>query len=168
LFTVPDRSPLSGPGPETCPTVVWLRGEHDISTDGSLCLVLARAIALNDAPIVLDLSEVELMCASTLGVIVAARDFLRQRSRLLTVRSPSACVRRVLGICHLDALVAPSPEEADALAPKALGSWVTVPAIEQPCRPTEVPAPGRAPEHAGQGAALRAHVVKIQRMADIA
>jgi hypothetical protein len=34
-FTVPPAVPR-GSGPE--PTVVWLAGEHDISTDGALCL----------------------------------------------------------------------------------------------------------------------------------
>jgi len=168
LLAVPDRPPLTGPRPETGPTVVWLRGEQDISTDGALCLALARAMALNDTAIVVDLSEVELMCASTLGVIVAARELLRQRSRLLTVRSPSTYVRRVIGICRLDALLAPSPEELDALAAKALGSWVTVPATEQAGRQTDMPAPGCAAELVGQGAALMAQAATAERVANIA
>jgi anti-anti-sigma factor len=84
FFIVPDRVPLSWAGPEPGPTVVWLRGEHDITTDRALSLTVARAIALNDAPLVLDLSEVEFLGASTLEVIVRAREFLHHRSRSLT------------------------------------------------------------------------------------
>ena len=51
--------PVLRAGPEADPIVVRLRGEHDCSTDDALCLELARAIALNDAALVLDLSEVE-------------------------------------------------------------------------------------------------------------
>jgi anti-anti-sigma factor len=81
------RLSLPGAGPEAAPTVVWLRGEHDIATDGERRRVLACVTAANDAAIVVDLSEVELMSASTLGVIVTARKLLRQQSRSLTVRS---------------------------------------------------------------------------------
>jgi anti-anti-sigma factor len=128
-FAVPDRPSLQGPGPETSPTVVWLHGEYDISTDGALCRTLARAIALNDAALVLDLSDVKHISASTLGVIVSARKLLRQQSRPLTVRSPSAFVRRIIGICGLDELFGPSPE--DGAVPEALGSWVEIPLAGQ-------------------------------------
>ena len=167
-FIVPDRHLLSGERPELCPTVVWLRGEHDIATDGALCLTLARAIAHNDADLVLDLSEVELMCASTIGVIVAAREFLRQRLRTLTVRCPSLFVRRTIGICGLDDFIVPRPAEAEALPVNALGSWVAVPATEQPGRRTDVPAPSRVAQHVGQSADRALRAVKAERMADIA
>jgi hypothetical protein len=38
-FFVPCTVPR---GSEPEPIVVWLEGEHDISTDGALCLTLAR------------------------------------------------------------------------------------------------------------------------------
>jgi len=69
------RVSLPGVGRETRPTVVWLRGEQDIATDGELRRVLACGMA-NDAAIVVDLSDVELMSASTLGVLVTARALL--------------------------------------------------------------------------------------------
>ena len=111
FFVTADRALLPGAAPAAGPTIVWLRGEHDIATDGALLGVLSRAIAANDAAIVLDLSEVVLMSASTLGVVVAARNLLRRRSRSLTVRSPSASVRRIIGICGLDDLFSPDAEE---------------------------------------------------------
>ena len=148
-FAVPDRPSLRGPGPETSPTVVWLHGEHDISTDGALCRALACAIALNDAALVLDLSDVRHISASTLGVIVSARKLLRQQSRSLTVRSPSAFVRRIIGICGLDELFGPGPE--DGVVPDALGSWVVIPLAEQaaPQSGAFSLAPEFAPAHVG-------------------
>jgi anti-anti-sigma factor len=137
FFTVSNRPP--GPaGSEAEPIVVWLRGEHDIATDSALRRTLERAIAFNQSALVLDVAKVELMSASTLGVIVTARNFLRQRSRALTVRHPSPHVRRIIAICNLDYLFSPdlnlcradlnpfSPDlaEAGARSVKALNSWV--------------------------------------------
>jgi anti-anti-sigma factor len=50
--------------------VVWLRGEHDIATTVELSETLVRAIAIDDADLVVDLSEVQFIDASTIGVIV--------------------------------------------------------------------------------------------------
>ena len=125
-FIIPDRSPMSGEGADG-DIVIWLRGEHDISTDDALSLTLARAVALDDSGLVLDLSDVEFMSASTLGVIVRAREFLRGRSLSLTVRSPSARARRAMGACHLDDLLGPGPEKPGDEKKNALGTWVEVP-----------------------------------------
>jgi anti-anti-sigma factor len=152
------RLSLPDMGPETSPTVVWLQGKHDVATDGELRRVLACVIGANDAAIVLDLSDVELMSASTLGVIVAARELLRQHSRSLTVRCPSAFVRCIIGICALDDLFGSSGQKTDDGAGDALVSWVEV--------------PSSVPEHiAGQvGVAvdLRAHGVTVERGAEMA
>ena len=91
---------------------------------GALCRALAHAIALDDAAVVVDLSEAEPMGLSTLAVIVRAREFLRLWSRSLTVRSPSPSARRLMGICSLKDLLGPE----DAVGPgKTLASWVEVP-----------------------------------------
>jgi len=147
-----------GVAPEAGPTVVWLRGEHDIATDGELRRVLACVIAANDAAIVLDLSEVELMSASTLGVLVTARALLGEQSRSLTVRSPSAFVRRVIGICGLNDLLAPSSQKTDGGAGDALGSWVAVPSSE----------PVHLPGHVGGAIDLRANAVIVEQGAEMA
>ena len=66
FFTIPP--PVArGCEPETI--AVWLAGEHDSSTDGALCLTLAHAIALEPAAIVIDLSAVPVISASTLKTI---------------------------------------------------------------------------------------------------
>jgi hypothetical protein len=49
FFTVPCPVPR---GSEPEPIVVWLEGEHDISTDGALCLTLARPTASEPAALV--------------------------------------------------------------------------------------------------------------------
>ena len=104
-------SRLLGAGPDAGATVVWLRGEHDISTDAELSATLASAIELGRDALVLDLSEVEFLSGSTVTVIVRAREFLSRSSRSLTVRSPSASVRRVIEICGLSDLIGPGPDD---------------------------------------------------------
>jgi anti-anti-sigma factor len=128
FFTVSNRPSARPGGSEMGLIVVWLWGEHDLSTDSALCLTLARAIALDGAGLIVDLSGVEFMGASTLSIIVRARDFLLQRSASFTVRSPSAFARRVIRVCGLDDLLGLSPEMAAYVTGEALRSWVAVPA----------------------------------------
>jgi anti-anti-sigma factor len=120
---------LSRPGAEAHPTVVWLRGEHDLSTMEALCLTIAQAIAHDDGTLVIDLSEVHLMSAETVGVLVRTRDYLRVRSRSLTLRRPSMCVRQVFETCGLPDLldVEPAEETGATQSAVALASWVAVP-----------------------------------------
>ena len=134
-------------------TVVWLQGEHDLSTAAALADTLARAIALDDADLVIDLSEVQFMSAATVGIIVRADALLRAQSRSLALRAPSTCARRVLELCgvagELDLdLEDTAPETTTA---SALGSWVAVPVAERAdvpaaasaSSPDSAPDPGR-------------------------
>ena len=73
---------------------------------------MARAIAFDEADVVVDLSEVTFMGAATVGVILRAEAFLRERSRSLMLRSPSTCSRRILGLCGWGDLI--DPRCADA------------------------------------------------------
>jgi anti-anti-sigma factor len=150
FFTVADRPTLTQGGTRAGPIIVWLQGEHDLCTDDALCMTLARAIALDDAGLVLDLSEVGFIAVSTLRVIVRAQEFLQHRSLSLTVRSPSPCARRVIGACGLDDLLGPNAEELSAELPgdeagNALGTWVEVPAARRAAggkRTTKLPEGG--------------------------
>ena len=133
FFAVADRPTLAQGGTGAGPIIVWLQGEHDLSTDDALSMNLARAISLDLAGLVLDLSEVAFIAVSTLRVIVRAQEFLQDRSRSLTVRSPSPCARRVIGACGLDDLLGLNPEGLGAeVRPSgegnALRTWVEVPA----------------------------------------
>jgi anti-anti-sigma factor len=88
-------------------TVVWLDGEHDIATVLLLSDTLAKAIALDDVDVVVDLSEVEFIDAATIGVLLKGWSFLQGRSRTLTLRSPSRCAARIIDICGLNSLIEP-------------------------------------------------------------
>ncbi len=151
FFTLSERPPLSAGGSEASLIVVWLWGEHDASTDRALTLTLACAIGVDSAGLVVDLSEVEFMAASTVEIIVRARDFLRQRSASLTVRAPSAPARRSIDACGFSELLGPGPETAVDLTAKALGSWVAVPEVERSeARPRpSPPEPDRVPTCTG-------------------
>ena len=86
-------------------TVVWLAGELDLATMEVLTQTLARAIAVDDADLVVDLSEVVGMDAETVGVLVRSRDFLRSQSRDLVVRAPSECARSAVEVGGLGDLI---------------------------------------------------------------
>jgi anti-anti-sigma factor len=124
-------------------TVVWLRGEHDVSTVAALSETMARAIALDDGDVVVDLSDVQFMGAATVRVIIRAREFLRLRSRFLVLRSPSECARRTLDVCGHSDLLDPRPADATPLTGPAgaLGTWVVVPATERIDRRADASAP---------------------------
>jgi anti-anti-sigma regulatory factor len=168
---VSKQCPARGTGHGAGPTVVRLRGVQDVSTDPALCRALARAIAVDDAAVVVDLSEAEPMGLSTLAVIVRAREFLRFWSRPLTVRSPSSSARRLIGICLLKDLLGPEKTFGPGTA---LASWVEVPTttdrrnvpsatgdrwlvpsatVDRRLVPSAT-APARVSEHASQGGDL--------------
>jgi anti-anti-sigma factor len=81
--------------------VVWVRGEHDISTRDRVTVRLAKAAGRDAADIVVDLSGVTFMDASTIGALVASRNDLRVHSRSLTFRHPSQTAQRLLDLCGL-------------------------------------------------------------------
>jgi anti-sigma B factor antagonist len=90
-------------------TVVWDDGEQDMGTAGKLWERLDRAIVFGDGDVVLDMSGVTFLDASTIGVVVRACRHLRQRSRSLAVRPPSTCARRLFELCDLADLITPAP-----------------------------------------------------------
>jgi anti-anti-sigma factor len=167
-FTVSDRLTLSREGREAGPIVIWLWGEHDLSTDEALCATLARAIAVDSPGLVLDLSEVDFIAVSTLRVIVRARDFLQQRLRSLTVRWPSRSVRRVIDVCGLTDLLAPRSGRFGDEPEKALGTWVAVHAAPW-CDPWTGESPGvpeYVPVEVGRTIDLRARTVSDEEPAE--
>jgi anti-anti-sigma factor len=89
--------------------VVWLRGEHDTSTTPVLSEVISQALVVADGDLILDLSEVLFMDASTVGIFARTQESLGARSQSLVLRSPSRCANRVLDLCGFGALVRGSP-----------------------------------------------------------
>lgn len=71
-MTISARTLVSLAGGEDDHTVVSLRGEHDASTVDKLSEVMVRAIALDDADLVVDLSGVQYMGAATVRAIARA------------------------------------------------------------------------------------------------
>jgi anti-sigma B factor antagonist len=126
------RSDLQGAGAraswEGVRTIVWLWGEHDLSTADRLMEFLVVAAA-DPGDLVVDLSAVSFMDASTISTIVRARSRMAESARRLTVRSPSTLMERVFGSCGLDGLIeraeAPRVERPER-ARSALESWVAV------------------------------------------
>lgn len=85
--------------------VVWLRGEHDAWNSAFLEATLLAAMDVSADDLRLDLSGVEFMSASTIGVVVVVHERLRQCGRSLSVRSPSVRALQLLRICGLEHFV---------------------------------------------------------------
>ena len=108
--------------------VVWVRGDHDIATKVSVAVAIVRASECDDMHVIIDLSGVTFMDASTVGAIVGGENRLRSRGQSLELRAPSASARRVLELCGLAHHIQQTPvHSTDAAA--ALATWVDVPPI---------------------------------------
>lgn len=124
-------SRLGSPGGDPECTVLWMRGEHDIATKATLEVAIARAARRDDVPLLIDLSAVTFMDASTVGAIVGSGNRLRSRGQSLALRAPSPPALWVLKLCGLADLI--QPERIQSTGPAAaLASWVEVPTL----RPT--------------------------------
>ncbi len=88
-------------------TVVWLAGEHDMSSAGELMQAIATAVDSGRSDVVIDLSRVEFMDSTTIVQILAARTRLGAQGRMARVRDPSPAARYLLEVCDLTDLVAP-------------------------------------------------------------
>lgn len=86
-------------------TVLWLNGEQDIATVSVLADALDRAISVDDADLIVDLSGVTFIDAGTISELMRGRNNLRLQSRSLTLRSPPRGARRILDLCGLTGLV---------------------------------------------------------------
>lgn len=93
-------------------TVVRVRGDQDDANVAALAGAMAAAIAIDDADLVVDLSEVPYMGAAGVRAVVRARELLRLRSRSLVLRSPPRSAQRILGLCGYADLL--DPRTADA------------------------------------------------------
>ena len=80
-------------------TVVWLGGEHDLSS------VDATAAGAGRSDLVFDLSGVEFMDSTVIYQLVTACTRLGADGRMARVRDPSPAARYVLEICGLTHLV---------------------------------------------------------------
>jgi anti-sigma B factor antagonist len=76
----------AGEGSDT----IAVRGQADVDTAPVLADMLARVLVLHDTSVVVDLSDTELVDAAAAQVLGNAAEFLNDRGRRLTLRSPPA------------------------------------------------------------------------------
>ncbi len=92
-------------------TVISLSGEHDVSTAVASSEAIARAMSLDDADVVIELSSVTYISSATIHVILRAHEWLGQHGRSLTLRAPSPIACRILAVCEFDDLIEPNPDD---------------------------------------------------------
>jgi anti-anti-sigma factor len=97
--------------------VVELRGELDLYNAGEVREALSRAAADGPERIVVDLSEVEFIDSTALGVLIEARTKLDNR-RAFMLAAPALGTRRVLEISGLDRLLTVHESVSEALLAK--------------------------------------------------
>lgn len=126
----------STPGSNADPAVAWsdphvgvigFRGEHDLATVSILAATPGQAVAAEGGDVAVDLRAVDFMDASTIVVIIAARNLLARQSRALPARLPSLFAQRLLDVCGLANLLDPRPvatDPAPAMVASALSTWV--------------------------------------------
>ena len=78
--------------------VLWLVGDQDSSTAPDLDLALAQQ---GPRDVVVNMSGVTFMSASTVGALVNSRNLLRRGGYTLTLRAAPPCVLRLLDLCGL-------------------------------------------------------------------
>jgi len=86
--------------------VVEVIGELDVHTSPRLRGELAGLIDSGATPIVLDLSRLDFVDSTGLGVFVRAAKRLAARQRSLVLRAPRPATRKVLEITGLDKVLA--------------------------------------------------------------
>lgn len=118
-------------------TVVWVHGEHDLSTSVSLGAVIARVAELDNADVLVDLSEVTFMDASLVNALVRSQNELSTRGLFLHIRAPSPAALHTLRLCGVTSLV-PAVARVRSNSAPALRTWVEVPAQPDPAREARV------------------------------
>ena len=94
-------------------TVVWLAGNLDVTTVRTVTGALATAMGRDDVDVVVDLSDVTFLDASTVRLLHRGRTFLEARSRTLRLRAPARCACRVLTVCGLGGIIEATTPDAE-------------------------------------------------------
>ncbi len=84
---------------------VALRGEYDAANAHTLWNQLAFVIAVDHADLLVDVSEVTFLDASTITVFIRAQAKLNRCGRRFSLCSLSIPAERVISICRLESLV---------------------------------------------------------------
>jgi anti-sigma B factor antagonist len=86
--------------------LIRLQGDVDLASAATIRELLTTAIGADDGDLVVDMSKVTFMGATGLNILVSVRNRLDDSGRRLIVKSPSPSVRRILGICQMDQILA--------------------------------------------------------------
>jgi anti-sigma B factor antagonist len=97
----------AGARSRTRSVVVHVAGDFDIGTQPILRQALSRAQAAN-ADVLLDLSDVTFVDASSLGVLMDARRTLADRGHTFRIVNPGRAVTRVLALTDLTSVLMPA------------------------------------------------------------
>jgi anti-sigma B factor antagonist len=93
---------LHSPRRRSPDTVLEVRGEIDLSNASELRDALAQAGDVGGGRVVVDLSAVEFLDSTALGVLVAGAKRLREDGGDLVIRAPQPRIRRVFELTGLD------------------------------------------------------------------
>jgi len=96
--------------------LVVATGELDVAATPELSTVLTVAGAGTEPAVILDLSEVDFVDSTALGVILRARESLEQEGRRLVMVATEGPVRRLLAITNMTQHFAPVTTRDEALA----------------------------------------------------
>ncbi len=140
------RRGSSAPGADPDRTVIMLRGDQDTANRSDLVAAIIRASTLDDTDVLVDLSGVTFMDASTIGAIVRGENVMHALSRSLGLRAPSLAATHLLELCGLAHLVRVGAKTTihPSGTAAALATWVKVPSA----KPLAEPAPEPDPEPA--------------------
>jgi anti-sigma B factor antagonist len=100
-------------------TVVRARGEIDLATSPRLRSALVDAVGVEPRDLVIDLSSVDLIDSTGLGVLLGALRRARQGGARLVLSGLSGQVREVFALTGLDANFDIAGSVADAVAVEA-------------------------------------------------
>lgn len=90
-------------------SIIWVRGEHDLSTVDDLGSATASAVTAGEGDVIVDLHEASFIDASTMAVLARARVQLRSSGRDITIRAPSRQARFVIDVCGQSTRIAALP-----------------------------------------------------------
>jgi anti-sigma B factor antagonist len=110
-----DRNPVLGTEKVGDASVVRLAGELDLYNANAVREALLEACNTGPERVVVDLSEVEFMDSTTLGVLIEARTRLENRNAFL-LAAPGRETRRALQISGLDRHFSVHDTVSDALS----------------------------------------------------
>lgn len=108
-------------GSKDTPTVVHVSGRFDTHTAAAIRERLHAAVRQGDGLLLIDMSTVDTLDATGLGVLVGTHRLAEQAGRQLALRGTPARLTRVLHLTRLDRFLPTVP--VPSAASSTMGSW---------------------------------------------